>query len=193
MRTIMILLCSLMMIPLSAQEQQLIEKKDMKTLIVYYSFTAGNTKRIAEKIQSVIGGDLVRLETVVPYPTDYEAAVSQGKKEVNNAFKPKLKPLGVKVKDYDRIIVGTPTWWYKMAPAVLSFLSENDFTEKVLVPYMTNAGWPGSVIKDMTELARKNGAKVENAHEFKFCSDERHYDRMETPETELTQWINLLK
>ena len=72
-------------------------------------------------------------------------------------------------------------------------LSENDFTGKVLVPYMTNAGWPGSVIKDMTELARKNGAKVENAHEFKFSSDERHYDRMETPETELTQWINLLK
>lgn len=193
MRTIMILLCSLMMIPLSAQEQQLIEKKDMKTLIVYYSFTAGNTKRIAEKIQSVIGGDLVRLETVVPYPTDYETVVSQGKKEVNNGFRPKLKPLGVNIKDYDRIIVGTPTWWYKMAPAVLSFLSENDFTGKVLVPYMTNAGWPGSVIKDMTELARKNGAVVENAHEFKFSSDEKHYDRMETPETELTQWINLLK
>lgn len=77
----MILLCSLIMMPLSAQEQQLIEKKDMKTLIVYYSFTAGNTKRIAEKIQSAIGGDLVRLETVVPYPTDYENAVSQGKRK----------------------------------------------------------------------------------------------------------------
>lgn len=38
----------------------------MKTIIVYFSFTAGNTKRIAEKIQSVIGGDLIRLETVVP-------------------------------------------------------------------------------------------------------------------------------
>ena len=188
----MILLCSLMMMPLSAQEQQLIEKKDMRTLIVYYSFTAGNTKRIAEKIQSVVGGDLVRLETVVPYPTDYEAVVSQGKKEVNNGFKPKLKPLDVNFKDYDRIIVGTPTWWYKMAPAVLSFLSENDFTGKVFVPYMTNAGWPGSVIKDMTELARKNGAKVENAHEFKFSSDERYYDRMETPESELIQWINQL-
>lgn len=57
---------------------------------------------------------------------------------------------------------------------------------------MTNAGWPGSVIKDMTELARKNGAVVENAHEFKFSSDKRHYDRMVTPESELTQWINLL-
>ena len=192
MRTILILLCSLIMMPLSAQEKQQINKKDMKTLIVYFSFTVGNTKRIAEKIQSIIGGDLVRLETVVPYPTDYETVVSQGKKEVNNGFRPKLKPLGVNIKDYDRIIVGTPTWWYKMAPAVLSFLSENDFTGKVLIPYMTNAGWPGSVIKDMTELARKNGAKVENAHEFKFSSDERHYDRMETPETELTQWIDLL-
>ena len=187
----MILLCSLMMLPLSAQEQQK-EKKDMKTLIVYYSFTVGNTKRIAEKIQSVIGGDIVGLETVEPYPADYEAAVSHGKKEVNNGFKPKLKPLGVNVKDYDRIIVGTPTWWYKMAPAVLSFISENDFTGKVFIPYMTNAGWPGSVIKDMTELAQKNGAKVGNAHEFKFSADEKHYDRMETPESELIQWIDQL-
>lgn len=113
-------------------------------------------------------------------------------KEVSNGFKPKLKPLGVNIKDYDRIIVGTPTWWYKMAPAVLSFLSENDFTGKVLVPYMTTAGWPGSVIKDMIELARKNGAKVEDAHEFKFSSDERHYGCMETHESELIQWINQL-
>ncbi len=164
----------------------------MNTLIVYFSFTADNTKRIAEKIQDSIGGDLIRLETAVPYPANYEAAVSQGQKEVNESFKPKLKPLGVNVKDYDRIIVGTPTWWYKMAPAVLTFLSENDFTEKVLVPYMTNAGWPGSVIKDMTELAMKNGAVVQNAHEFKFSADERHYDRMETSENELAQWIDQL-
>lgn len=47
-------------------------KEDMKTLIVYFSFTAGNTKSIAEKIQKEIGGDIVRLETVKPYPKDYE-------------------------------------------------------------------------------------------------------------------------
>lgn len=76
----------------------------MKTMIVYFSFTAGNTKRIAEKIQSVIGGDLIRLETVVPYPTDYEAAVSQGQDEVNKGFKPKLKPLGVNIREYDPLL-----------------------------------------------------------------------------------------
>lgn len=162
----------------------------MKTLIVYFSYTAGNTKRIAEKIQTAVGGDIVRLEPVKPYSDNYETVVSQGQEEVNSGFMPELKPLGVDIKDYDRIIVGTPTWWYRMAPVVLSFLSNNDFSGKVVVPFMTNAGWPGTVIKDMTTVAEKNGATVENAHEFKFSSDEKHFNKMDTPEDELNKWVN---
>lgn len=168
-------------------------KKEMKTLTVYYSFTACNTKRIAEKVHSVVGGDIVRLETVKPYPSDYDTAVSQGNDEVRRGYKPELKPLGVDLKDYDRIIVGTPTWWYKMSPAVLSFLSSSDLKGKVVVPFMTNAGWPGTVIKDMTALAQKKGATVEHAKEFRFSSDSSHFDRMETSEKELEKWIDGLK
>lgn len=166
---------------------------EMKTLIVYFSFTAGNTKSIAEKIQGEIGGDIERLETAIPYPDDYNAAVSQGQQEVSSGYKPELKPLGVDVKDYDRIIVGTPTWWYKMSPAVLSFLSSTDFTGKTVVPFMTNSGWPGTVIEDMTTVAEGNGAKVENAHEFRFSSNSEHYDQMVTSQEELDEWIESLK
>lgn len=165
----------------------------MKTLIVYFSYTAGNTKRIAEKIQKSVGGDIVRIEPVKPYSDDYQTVVSQGQKEVENGYKPELKPLGVNVKDYDRIIVGSPTWWYRMTPAVLSFLSGNDFSGKTVIPFSTHAGWPGSVIKDMTAEAEKNGARVENGHEFKFSANEKHYDRMETPEAELDKWIESLR
>ena len=112
---------------------------------------------------------------------------------MNRDYKPELKPLGVDVADYDRIIVGTPTWWYKMAPVVLSFLSNNDFTGKVIVPFMTNAGWPGSVIEDMTKLAERKGATVQHAHAFRFSSNEKHFDQMETSEKELEQWINSLR
>lgn len=166
---------------------------EMKTLIVYFSYTAGNTKRIAEKVQKAVGGDLVTLGPVNPYSDDYSKVVKQGQEEVECGYKPELKPLGINLKDYDRIIVGTPTWWYRMAPAVLSFLSGNDFSGKVVVPFMTNAGWPGSVIKDMTTIAEKNGAKVEHTQEFKFSSDEKHFDRMDTPEKVLEQWIEGLK
>lgn len=178
---------------LSQQKTNVKKGKQMKTLIVYFSFTAGNTKSIAEKVQQATGGDIVRLETVKPYPTDYETAVSQGQKEVERGYKPELKPLGVNVKDYDRIIIGSPTWWYHMAPAVLSFISANDFTGKTVIPFMTNAGWPGTVIKDMTAIAKQHGAHVENAHEFRFSSNSAHYDRMETSSKELEQWIGSLK
>lgn len=165
----------------------------MKTLTVYFSFTAGNTKRIAERVHSAVGGDIVRLEPMKPYPKNYAQAVSQGDDEVKRGYKPELKPLGVDLNKYDRIIIGTPTWWYHMAPVVLSFLSSNDFTGKTVIPFMTNAGWPGSAIKDMTALAKKQGAKVENGHEFRFSSNEKHYDRMETSEKELDEWIDSLK
>lgn len=38
-----------------------------KMLIVYYSWSNGNTKRIAEQLQTATGADIVRIETVQPY------------------------------------------------------------------------------------------------------------------------------
>ncbi|MCH4053644.1 MAG: hypothetical protein LKG38_03720 [Atopobiaceae bacterium] len=55
--------------------------------------------------------------------------------------------------DYDVIAVGTPTWWYTITPAVASLLSAQDLAGKLVVPFMTNAGWPGSVIEDTSEAA----------------------------------------
>lgn len=166
--------------------------KKMKTLIVYYSFT-GNTKRIAEKIQASTGADIARIETVQPYPADYNQTVSQGNDEVRRGFKPEIKPLGVDVASYDRIIVGTPTWWYRMAPAVLTFLSNANLKDKVVVPFMTNAGWPGTVIADMKRIATERGATVENAHEFRFSASDHNRDHMTTSEQEFTRWIESLK
>lgn len=193
LKIVILLLCGLMVVPIMAQGYKSNKNKNMKTLTVYFSLTAGNTKRIAEKVHAAIGGDLVRLEPVTPYPANYSQVVNQGEDEVNRGYKPELKPLNVDWETYDRIIVGTPTWWYKMSPVVFSFLSNNDFTGKTMIPFMTNAGWPGTVIKDMSDLAKKKGARVENGHEFRFSSDERHFDRMETPEKELDAWIESLK
>ena len=44
----------------------------MKTLIVYYTWHNGNTKRIAEMIQKATGGDICAIETVKPYPEVYD-------------------------------------------------------------------------------------------------------------------------
>ena len=129
-----------------------------KLLIVYYSWSNGNTERIAKKLQSIAGGDLLKIDTAVPYSGSYDDVVDQGQREVNQGYEPELKTLNVNPADYDVIAVGTPTWWYTMAPAVKTFLHKNTFAGKTVVPFMTNGGWPGHVIRDMKNAC--TGAKI---------------------------------
>lgn len=159
-----------------------------KKIIIYYSL-GSNTKLIAERIRDVAGIDSVELDTEIPYSGSYNDIVDQGQEEVNRGFTPKLKKLNVSLDDYDEIILGTPTWWYTMAPAVLSFLRENDLTGKTLIPYQTHAGWPGHCIKDMTREA--GAAKVEHAKEIQFSTTVP--GELVTKDEELNRWIELLR
>lgn len=49
-----------------------------------------------------------------------------------------IKPLHVSLDDYDVIAVGTPTWWYTIAPAILTFLHSQNWNGKIVVPFMTD-------------------------------------------------------
>ena len=51
-----------------------------KVLIAYYSQT-GNTEQIAKLIQNTVGGDLLAIEPVSPYPDDYDTLTTQAKKK----------------------------------------------------------------------------------------------------------------
>lgn len=73
-----------------------------------------------------------------------------------------------------------------MAPAVKTFIEDNDFSGKTVIPFMTNGGWPGHVIKDMK--AALKGAKVENPMEIRF--DSTGGDRQVTPQNAVDEWIN---
>lgn len=141
----------------------------MNLLIVYYSWSNGNTQKIAEQLRLATGADIARIETVKPYEGSYMNVVNQGQREVNEGYKPDIRPLEYDVADYDVIAVGTPTWWYTMAPAVKTFLEANDFTGKTVIPFMTNGGWPGHVIKDMKRAAK--GAEFGPSLEVQFDSN----------------------
>lgn len=97
-----------------------------KMLIAYFSWSNGNTERIAEMLKAQTDADLVRIETAAPYSGSYDEVVEQGKSEVEQGFQPQIKSLQVDVQAYEVVAVGTPTWWYTMAPAVLSFLRQQD-------------------------------------------------------------------
>lgn len=158
-----------------------------KMLVVYYSWSNGNTKKIAEALARAKGAELAALETVTPYTGSHQEVVDQALDETKRGYEPAIKPLGKHLADYDVVAVGTPTWWYTMAPAVKTFLHTNDFAGKTVIPFMTNAGWPGHVIKDMTALAKASGAQVAAPFEVKF--DSEGGSTQETSKAEVENWI----
>ena len=128
-----------------------------KVLVAYFSWS-GNTKSIAEKIQTQTGADIFEITPVTPYPSDYnETAYGIAKEQKEKGIHPPIN--NTDISSYDVIFVGTPAWWYTMAPPVMTFLAENNFEGKTVVPFVTHGGGGGYTIdKDMAELAK--GAKV---------------------------------
>ena len=78
-----------------------------KTLITYFG-TYGTTKKFAECIRELTGGDLFEIESVKPYdtnPENYEELANYAKKERDNDERPAIKTLP-NARDYDYIFIG---------------------------------------------------------------------------------------
>ncbi len=155
-----------------------------KMLIVYYSVSNGNTKRIADALQNATDADIARIDTVTPYTGSYDEIVEQGQREVNRGYQPDIKPLDINVADYDVVAIGTPTWWYTMAPAVLTFLNSCDWNGKTVIPFQTHGGWPGRTIKDMKNACNGANFACERAIQF----DSTGGEELVTAEAEIEAW-----
>lgn len=160
-----------------------------KMLVVYYSWSNGNTEKIALSLQKATGADIAKIETLEPYKGSYDDVVSEGQREVNRGCMRPIKPLDVDVQNYDVIAVGTPTWWYTMAPAVKTFLNSQKWEGKTVVPFMTNGGWPGHVIKDIEKECK--GAKFLKPMEIQF--DSTGGAELVTPQGKIDKWIEEVK
>lgn len=110
-----------------------------KVLIVYYS-RSGNTREIANQIHKIVVGDIIELQTVEPYPDEYNAVTKQAKEELNSGYKPPLKTKVNNIGSYDGIFIGSPNWWSTIASPVKTFLSEYDLSGKTIAPFITHAG-----------------------------------------------------
>lgn len=156
---------------------------DKKILTVYFSWS-GNTKLTAEKINSKTGGALFRIEPVTPYPDNYnETAYGVAKEQHDKNIHPPIK--NIDIGSCDVIFIGTPAWWYTMAPPVMTFLEENNFEGKTIVPFITHGGGGGyNIAKDMEKLAK--GSKVLKPFVVYGKGDYK-------TEKELIDWINNLK
>ena len=153
----------------------------MRSIIIYYSY-GGNTKKIAEMIHKNTGAEMAEIKTVTPYKGSYNSVVEQGHKEVNRGYMPEIMPLEIDINNYDKIFLGTPVWWYTFAPAVKTFLNNNDFNGKTICPFITNGGWIGHTEDDIKNVC--SNACVKKAINIKFNGSD-----LSTSVSEINKWI----
>lgn len=136
-----------------SSKEEIMPQKNV--LVAFYSYS-GNTKTTAEKIQKLTGGDILEIVPTKPYPTGYNDVVELAKVEKAQNVMPEIKPIDKDLSKYDVIFVGTPVWWYTMASPVKTFLANNNFDGKIIVPFCTHGGGGASAtFTDMKKLAPK--------------------------------------
>lgn len=110
-----------------------------KTLIVYYSLFQ-NTKNLALEIANQTGGTVRELIPEKSYSFDYNTASKEVRSEISKGYCPKLTSGNESIDDYEMIFIGTPNWFKTMAPPVMSFLRQHDFTNKTVISFCTHGG-----------------------------------------------------
>ena len=129
-----------------------------KVLVVYYS-ASGNTKRVAEDIAETAGGDLFEITPTEPYTSDdlnWTNSDSRVSREHDDESLRDVPLTTTKVEnwdDYDTVFIGYPIWWGIAAWPVDTFVKNNDFTGKTVIPFATSSssgmGQSGTLLSEM--------------------------------------------
>ena len=153
-----------------------------KTLIVFFSW-GGNTRVVAGQIHDLIGGDMVEVETVVPYPDTYEEVTKIAPVELANDFRPELKTKVDNMEEYDILIVGTPIWGSHLAPAMKSFLASYDLSGKTIAPFCTHGGsGTAQSVNDIRSVCPDNVTVLESLAIYG--------NRAASSRNDVEQWLN---
>ena len=129
-----------------------------KTLVVYYS-ASGNTERVAKDIAEAAGADLFEIVPTEVYTSDdldWTNPDSRVSREHDDESLRDVPLTTTEVPDwdsYDTVFIGYPIWWGIAAWPVDTYVKNNDFTGKTVIPFATSSssgmGQSGSLLADM--------------------------------------------
>lgn len=108
-------------------------------LILYFSHS-GNTRKVAEQIHGRVGGDIIELTTVTPYPREYDAVVDQAQQEQQNNARPPIATEIPNLEKYDTIFIGFPNWWGTIPMPFFTLLEKYDVGSRTIIPFCTHEG-----------------------------------------------------
>ena len=146
------------------------KKENSKTLVVYYS-AQNHTKNVAEKVANNLKADIYEIKPLKEYTSDdldWTNSNSRVSKEHNDKTLQKVELESSEVpywEEYDTVLIGFPIWWGVSAWTVDSFVEENNFNGKTVIPFCTSSssglGQSGKLLSQ-----KANGGNWLEGHRF---------------------------
>ena len=127
----------------------------MNKILVSYFSASGTTKKVAERVASVIDGDLFEIvpkEKYTEEDLDWTNKQSRTSIEMNDNIKPEIIGRVSNLDDYNKVVLAFPIWWYKEPTIIDKFLEENNMSGKEVYVFVTS----GSSSIDSTYKSLQN-------------------------------------
>ena len=103
---------------------------DVDTVTSPSVISPGNVQQLAGWVQEETGGDLFSIRVADPYSSDWDECLERANEERSEDARPELVENVENIDEYDTVFLGYPNWWYGVPMGLLSFLEENDLSEK---------------------------------------------------------------
>ncbi|MDD1681134.1 MAG: metalloregulator ArsR/SmtB family transcription factor [Methanoregula sp.] len=130
----------------------------IRACVVFYSYS-GITRGVAEGIRNASGCDLIEIRTKNPYTSFsvYTKGVLHSRK---GACDP-IEPGEIDVSAYDFLIIGTPVWAWKPAPAINAAVKAlRGCDGKMAVIFTTCSNHPGEALPILSRALAERGVRV---------------------------------
>ena len=122
------------------------EEGEMSTneiLVAYFSAT-GTTKKVAEKIAELTGGDIYEIVPKNPYSSadlNWNDRNSRSSKEMDDPnARPEIGSDDISLDQYKTIYLGYPIWWGDAPRIMATFVEKYSFDGKKVIPFCTSGG-----------------------------------------------------
>ena len=116
-------------------EYKRVSKDPAKTLVVVYSRT-GNTLGGAKEVARYFNADLLSIKAP-QYARTIKGQSLASKHADEEVTTTPISHTPVNISEYDLVILCSPTWWFRPAPPLWSFVENHDFVEKSVFLLMT--------------------------------------------------------
>lgn len=152
------------------------------SVVVVDGKVLGNTEYVASLISTKTNSDLFRLEPKNAYPTNHQDLLKRAREEMENNVRPELKET-IDIKDYDVIYIGYPIWNADLPPVINTFLENNDFSGKIIVPFCTHGGSGLSGTPRTIQNKLSNASVITDGFEI-------YRSNMNDAPSKIDEWLN---